>query len=85
MPDQSFPSDPSLVLSISEREQLPAFALEEGAGGAPDRLGATQHYLLATLIADKDNVPRRIDHVYPLLVFVPSRETRSHTCSVGTR
>ena len=30
--DQSIASGPSPVFSVSEREQLPAFALEEGAG-----------------------------------------------------
>jgi hypothetical protein len=63
--DQSFASGPSLVFSVSKREQLPAFALEEGAGGAPDRLRTTQHHFLAALLADKDNLPRRIDHDYP--------------------
>jgi hypothetical protein len=55
--DQSFASGPSLVFSVSEREQLPAFALKEGAGGAPDRLRTTEHHLLAALLADKDNLP----------------------------
>jgi hypothetical protein len=68
--DQSFASGPSLVFSVSKREQLPAVALEEGAGGAPDRLRTTQHHFLAALLADKDNLPRRIDHDYPLQVLL---------------
>jgi hypothetical protein len=83
--DQSFASGPSLVFSVSKREQLPAFALKKGDSGAPDRLRTTEHHLLAALLADKDNLPRRIDHVYPLRVFIPSRETLSHTRSVVTR
>ena len=63
--DQSFASGPSLIFSISEREQVPACALEEGAGGAPDRLGTTEYHLFAALIAEKDYAPRRIDHDYP--------------------
>jgi hypothetical protein len=68
--DQSYASGPSLVFSVSEREQLPAFALKEGAGGAPDRLGTTKHHLFTALFAEKDHLPRRTDHIYPLRVFV---------------
>ena len=73
MSDQSFTSGPSLVFSVSERELLPAFAIKEGAGGAPDRLGTTEHHLFAALFAEKDHLPPRTDHIYPLRVFVPSR------------
>ena len=83
--DQSFASGPSLVFSVSERELLPAFAIKEGAGGAPDRLRTTKHHLLAALFADEDHAPRRTDHVYPLRFFVPWPETRSHTHAMGTR
>jgi hypothetical protein len=55
--DQSFASGPSLVFSVSEREQLPALTLKEGDSGVPDRLGTTEHHLLAALFADKDNLP----------------------------
>jgi len=87
-PDQAPLSTPVLVFPLSKREQLPALALKEGASASrvPDRLGSTENHLLATLIADKDYAPRRIDHDYPLLrVFVPSREARSHISSAGTR
>lgn len=83
--EQSLPSGPSLVFSVGEREQLPAFALKECDSGVPDRLGTTEHHLFAALFAEKDNLPRRTDYVYPLRIFVPSREAHSHTCSVGTR
>jgi hypothetical protein len=55
--DQSFPSGRSLIFSVSKREQVPAFALEVGHNGVPDRLGTAEHHLLAALIAAKDNLP----------------------------
>ena len=71
--DQSFASGPSLIFSISEREQVPACALEEGAGGAPDRLRTTEHHLFAALFAEKDHLPPRTVHIYPLRVLLPLR------------
>lgn len=53
------------VFPVGEREQLPAFALEEGASRAPDGLGATEHYLFAALPANKDHASVRTDHVRP--------------------
>ncbi len=63
--DQSSVPGSSLVLSVGEREQLPALALEEGAGGVPDRLGTAEHHLLAAPVADEDHAPRRISQGYP--------------------
>jgi hypothetical protein len=83
--DQPSLPAPSFVLPVGEREQLPTLTLKERDRRAPDRLRTAEYHLLAALVADEDHVFGRTGQLCPLQAFVLSRETRSHTRSVGTR
>jgi hypothetical protein len=71
LPHQASLSRTDHVFSVGEREQSPAFALEEGASRAPDGLGTAEHHFFAALHANKDYAPRRTDHACPPSVQSP--------------